>query len=703
MNAAAQYRPYTSDTESGSESDSEYESDISDDVSIADVVSPAFTTILLENSKNIRKKAQTTQQEQTDYSPVSMEGVDMKKQIDYGSTKFGTTSKGVTTQSIVQSTDRDRQAYPNPTDFTIHFPRVYKNVVGIDLANLNFLNTLLFFRDSRYNTYFDIIESGRPKPSFDVFPTQTTTDSNDPYVLRTQIREGSYNIGTLTTELLYSLNTAPPFFYYPNGFSDFAPLFAASGAYSLIFNQPGDYFFDSLNDQFITVKSIDEIILKYFSATNANQTRYTNSDILVAYYYPVIKEAFLDPEEYLKLDKTVTESYLFAGEDLETRVIYNFQGLDDPIILELIDLNRQELDLFRNRLTYLAYPVNKYAIRENTFNKHLVISATGLATSIQNSVAYQSNLYLKGQLQAENLTDVSYNNIISANRNDLATLSEMRDFLFSNMSRHFGITFNSYEIGQIFCNSTLFNIQNGYNACNVIGNYTSLSNVQIAPDYSKTAITPKILFSNMSNLDPKLGSSYDPDEFNNSKVDNLVIDIDAAIFNPNPRYSILKTLQTNTAYGNINFNESRINDSNLFLNINPKKRSIDFIAKVPASKYAVFKFKSPCRQTIQIETLPIPHKFRYPIYTNITFGKEFNKAFNKPYEFNLPTITDLCGNTLNYKTQYIDNFVVPKIKSINAVHPITKQASAIDPSNNTHLLQVTDSIFFFKFNSMIQL
>jgi hypothetical protein len=679
------YRPYSSDSDDDSDS---YTSSISDSSFIADVISDEFLSTnpeiakLFQSASNTLKKTQTSFLEQGEnYSQFSMEGIDAKKTLDYGSTKFTTASRSLTTQLILQSQDRDRTAYPNPTDFLIHFPRTYKNVTGIDLANMNFLNTLLFFRNSRNNTYFDLIETGRPKPNFTQFPASTTMNEN--YVLRAQIREGSYNITSLKDEVLKTLNAAPPFFYYHNGFTDFAPLFAASGSYALNFNAPGDYLYDSLNKEYITLKSIDDIVLRYFNAINGNKTRYTNNDILVAYYYPAIKEAFLDDDQYSKMNISISQSLLLDGEDLRSRVIYNFQGLTDPIILELINLNKSQLDIYRNTLTYLAYPINQYAIRENIYNKHLVLSATGLANSIKNNINLKGDATFINALYASGLDSNTYSNTLIQNRNSLASISEMRDFIFTSMAEEFGIPFNSYDLDSLFCNTTLFNIQNGYTASNVVKTYSSSCNVNIFPDYSLSS-SPNIVFHTMDSLDPKLGSSYDPDEFNGGLYASNAFDIDSALFNDSE-----KNIFINSNYNICNI--TTILDGDI-LNINPKKRSIDLLATIDSSKYAVYKFKSPCRQTIQIETLPIPHKYRYNNYNNEAYGIEYNNIFKKPYEFKLPNISSVSGRKINY-SDYLDNAASSNLIDISGPYNISSN-DAFDLAESYKLENLAPRVYF---------
>lgn len=685
----SEYRPYTSDNDE-SDTDSDNFTDYSSDTntaSIADIVSSQFLSNVRTRTQQLSKTLASSAPLKDDPNAFTMEGVDRSKNINYGATKFATASRPQTTQIILQSQDRDRQAFPNPTDFTIHFPRTYKNVTNIDLANMNFLNTLLFFRDSRSNTYFDIIETGRRTPNLTKFPI--ITDSNA-YKLRVKIREGSYNISTLQQELLYTLNAAPPFFYYPNGFSDFAPLFAASGSYALNFNAPGDYLYDTLNKQYITLKSIDDVILRYFSSVTGNQTRYTNTDILVAYYFPALKEAFLDQTQYSQLNTTINTANLLQGEDVYTRVIYNFQGLQDKVIVELINKNRTALDVFRNTLTYLTHPINNYTIRENTYNKHLVLSAPSLATSIKNTINLNASNTFINALNANNITLAQYNGILGSNKEKLATLSEMRDLVFTTMAEEFGVPFNSYDIDALFCNNTLFNIQNGYDACNVLKTYSLTSNVDIFPDYSKTAEPEPIQFLSMSNLHSNVGSSYNLFEINNETTFPLVFDVDSALFNDSTRAIFIK--------GDDNpCNVNTILKDDI-LNINPKKRSIDFLATIDSSKYAVFKFKSPCRQTIQIETLPIPAKYRYKNYLVSNFDKDINAALNKELEYKLPNIAPTPQfpeiPRFNY-SELINNYATSNLKTIDVSFNETPDVAFETASEYT--LRISESKLFFSF------
>ncbi len=345
------YRPYVdgsgsddeepiSDTEAGISS-SEYESDYSSRslpngqrpyAPQALFVPPDRADLYRMGGPSLNAKERAEYSEDSEGATFDKSGWDSKKPINYGKTEFKTSFQGSDTIVLIDSLNRDRTAYPQPTRLQLHLPRVYRNVTGINISQIKLLSAFLYFRNNKFNTNFKVWENGR---------YLANGNSN---IIDVRIREGSYamdsNDGGLLLELMNQMNVTPTFFYYPNDFNDFVNLFAVTGDLSLNFNQPGKYYYDALLQKFYTDPTMDYIVTRYFRSRFAGQSSYTLSQLQVAYYYPVLFEALLDPSEVLNI---VLPNDDFAYE----RIIYNFQGLDDAYVLAVIEANSIELSRYR--------------------------------------------------------------------------------------------------------------------------------------------------------------------------------------------------------------------------------------------------------------------------------------------------------------------------------------------------------------------
>ena len=60
--------------------------------------------------------------------------------------------------------------------------------------------------------------------------------------------------------------------------------------------------------------------------------------------------------------------------------------------------------------------------------------------------------------------------------------------------------------------------------------------------------------------------------------------------------------------------------------------SVDAVVDIEPASYTVFKFKSNFRQTLQVETLPRPTKYRYPEYNSNAYDASYN-FFSTSYTF----------------------------------------------------------------------
>ena len=689
------YQPYESESESdtGSSEESSDESEfwstseeeealITSPVSLLRTAGPAFADqkdALLESRTNPYSSVDAA------FAPPERMG-NIHDGVAVGTTKFNIQPRSVESIINVASQDRDYAVYSNPTAFTLHLPRVYRNVTNFDIQQIKFLNAFYYFRNDKFNTYYDYVEVGRPhfvsnSNLYDNLQCNVANREDTPLTLRVRIREGSYNITSLLQELQYQLNTPPLFFYYRNGFNDFAPLFSASGNYAFNFNYAGSYYFDSLLNTFIANPTTAQVIQHYFPSTNAGLDFYDLNRTLNAYFYPVIKEVFLDPVALPQLDLTnpAIPTNLLPEETVEMRILYNFQGLDDPVPLAIIEDNRKFLELYRTQNTYLYAPINEYSFRVDSYNNRVTIYSTSLQKSIVNYMtdslcnAYRSQFLSNGLDSA----GVQYNALISSNNKLLAIISQMKDYVYNEMANWFAVPFNTYTFNQLLDYTTLYNFQNGIGACNIptSNTYWNIDTVVIpASNYNETSATPIQYdsYSNTTTCNFNIINNFDSNKNNK----NYQIDVDSSYIVPNPNEVVLvdtPLIDTTT--------------SNLI--INPKKRSLDIICDVNPYEYSVYTFKSSCRQTIQVETIPIPHKFRY--FSNAqSYGTFISNYFSTSNYF--------C-NTHPYLSNIQSNLTAINANMNTSNIPVVFNQNYSNASNasSTYIINTIKKYGFFKF------
>ena len=92
---------------------------------------------------------------------------------------------------MIDSLDRDQFLYPLPTQFRIRLPRIYRNVVRIDILQIKMLSAIYAFSATRRNTTLQITDKGMQDRSF------TAT-----------IPDGTYSIQQLVDTLTCALRSS---------------------------------------------------------------------------------------------------------------------------------------------------------------------------------------------------------------------------------------------------------------------------------------------------------------------------------------------------------------------------------------------------------------------------------------------------------------------------------------------------------------
>ncbi len=662
------YRPYMSDDEEKSEASSvsSDDSSLSDDV-VDDMIGSPLSLVraggpsMINPTKQLDFRIQPVKKG-VQYYPFDLSG-EFDKTLPFTGTTFDMNTGIATSILIVNSRDRDRNVYPQPTFFTLRVPRIYRNITSFQILQLKLLSSFFYFRPDKENTDITILENGREIP--DQYGTMI------PNKIKSFIRTGTYDITSLLNELQTQLNRTPLFFDYPNGIQDFIPQFASTGDLSLGFNQPGDTYYDSLRRQFVNNPTISTIVTTYFPSQYAGLSSYTLQQIKYAYYYPVLYECYLDPEYGPStLNLTLTTSSLLPGETIDQRILYTSQGLNDPVIAELINNNLANfydntttniLDYYRLRHTFRYTLVNGYICSYQTFNNRINITSSNLNTSLVNLINLQTAKFLAAELQRLGLTSAQYSALQTNVQVNTAVITNMYNLLQSNLALYFGVNFNTYA--PVFFNdlsNSLF-IQNGVGASGVDTGYTldvlQRSTAPITTSQSNYTDT-KVYWPNMKTLN---GSINGP--FNLTDASNV------------PYYIPSKS------FGNTRF----IDNSNVYVNVDPTTKSGDIVTPIQPGKYTVFRFRSPVRQTLQVETLPLPYYYRYPEY-NTTLGGNIGRFFDASYSY-----------VYNNYNQSLNNLTTNDISNVACTY--NQSFTTAYNAASTLPLQVQKSVFYFQFNT----
>jgi len=518
----------------------------------------------------------------------------------------------------LDSTNRDKNVYFQPTDLQLRLPRTYRSILNFQIIQMKLLSAFYYFRNSKNNISISINEESRYLDS----QGNVVTGSNviDPNFVKTlniitnKIREGSYNIDTLINELTIQLNVTPIFYDFIGGFNQFVPLFASTGDFSLGFNLPGDYYYDSVINDYIANPTINQIVTKYFKSRYAGLTSYTIDNIKIAYYYPVLKELLLDnsytgtPIDFTGVDST----QLSPPETPYTRCVYYFEGIFDSYVLSVIQKNVLTLDKYRVAHTFRYTLINKYNISYDTFNNHISINSPSLNTSLVNLLNYQQALFFNEQLNKYGITSNQYTELFTQNSLLLAVLTTMYNFIQFNFATQFAVPFNTYTLDYYAILSNYIYLRNGSNAVvssnydvNTITNARNPISNNITTFYNSppNMFWPNLVSNASSNFSNVTNVSYYNNKPFNLQIDNIetfdLIDASENIYCPK------------------------------LLN------HVDCAINIDNTSYTVFKFKSDVRQTLQVETLPRPTKYRYPEYnSNYSIGLQayFNNIYS--YQFN---------------------------------------------------------------------
>ena len=706
----SRYAPYKSDSESNTTTDSESDSEFSTDSSASE---EGFVSQGPDLSALANALAQTGTIDTTAYGsgsgsgtpiaaptssgfPISAGGYATFSNLTVAPDPSGnlmeSSAQSVSNTVMIDSRNRDTTAFPQPTNLTLKLPRTYKMVTSFSIVQIKLLSAFFYFSAAKQNTIIAIHEIGREILNIQgVLVDQIITNT---------LREGTYDINSLITEITTQLNQTPIFYNYPGGFQDFAAKFSVTGDTSLNFNFPGDTYYDALLQAFIPQPTMTLIISKYFAQRYANLSTYTIDNVKIAYYYPVLKETILDPNyppTYLNLNIVTSVPYLLAGETVTSRVIYTFQGLFDPVILELINLNLANLDAYRVQHTFQFFLINKYIVSYTTQSNRVVFQSPSLNTSLVNLLNYKANQYFTEQLNYYNLTTAQYNNLNTQNATLFAVVNDMYNFYQQILAAYFGVPFNTFTIDYLANSTFTLPIRNGLNAQGVAMNYNDSIQTTTVPAESTDILIPfrqdapqywnrmtGLPSTTIATISPPLPT--DPSQISTISLNTWNIDLDDQDY--------VNQLVQSTVLDPLNPNTTPI--GNLYMN--RRTAYADLLVPLEPSMYTTFRFKSPVRQTLKVDTLPRPTKYRYPNYNAVAYDVSHQNLFDISYAFiQSPANSnmDVSSNIFGPSTlEYIPGFSTPGISNSFGLSYASSLAYWGSTSDNVSII---DPVNFYTF------
>ena len=298
-----------------------------------------------------------------------------------------------------KSSDRDISVYPFSTSFKLKTPSVYKNVSQVQLVQINIVNPLSSFPDvssiadivantiaKLYDlsasdcrqcpnlsgiTGISLSELGRVNP---VYPSATLVHG-------ISVRPGTYDPVSFVSELDQQTNTTPPFTTV--SYTEHRRLFQSTKQVGHLFNEPGRWVYNKLAKTFSVINNKADLINSYLpDLTLVDSNQPSEQETFVAYFYPVLREAFLNPFDFKFLDLNGVSEH-----EATHRVLQQYQGLNSAFYYQLCQLNLPYLQSLRRSYTFEYNPINDYEWDYSPLTKKISVTHTHLHKSIQADIA----------------------------------------------------------------------------------------------------------------------------------------------------------------------------------------------------------------------------------------------------------------------------------------------------------------------------
>jgi len=306
----------------------------------------------------------------------------------------------------IKSSNRDQNIYPASARFSLKLPRVYRNVSQVRCVQISFpyYQAAIANPSSIRSTMVSYLHANLSPSTFSsslacIDTTSATYSfmyrevgrhnfavgaSGEPLYLVTQMRDGGYNPDSLVAELNKQMNTTPYF-----NIIDYAThyaLFQTNLTLTHLFNYPNDYTYDPVTNRFTQITQQTEVQALFIPTTFTQATTPpTDRETFVAYYYPVLKIAVLDPSDQYMLD--------LGGLSYSTvykRVVNFFEGLNSDFYYNLCSTNVNFLTTLRRKYTFEYAPILKYNWYYDVNINRIGVTFNELCQSITQDILYEN-------------------------------------------------------------------------------------------------------------------------------------------------------------------------------------------------------------------------------------------------------------------------------------------------------------------------
>ena len=510
---STEYDEYQSETSSGSESDSEssisssYENTIargSDDprYAIIRAAGPSLNTV---NEQLYYQKGAHTENvgyAYNDWSPPVTNDTIHKDTI---STFFPSTKASVTSLFSIDSINRDINAYPHSTYFTLKTPRTYKNITQIQIININFpyflnqtVDTSSVFTEvaewvsSNYGIVYSNcaacvgqvglggITSSLIGGSFSEYGRISPTTQTNPLVHTFTISPGDYTGPLLASELNKQMNLTPPFNII--SYAEHRNIFLATKTVDHLFNKGGKWYYSVSTKSYIQNASRDYIRDDYIpKIVLASPTNPTERETFVAYFYPVLKRAFASMFDHKFLDFGT-----YTTEEVK-RSVMTFEGLSSSLYYEITYANRDVLKSMRRQGTFEYAPIHEYTWHFNPNLKKISVQHTDLHPSLNDDIQTSASRH-----QYQEMTNLGYSPTQFKN---LQIQSQQLSAVVNDLTNTMNRALNTYLPSEAFANpdtllpsaceptdEALFALAEG-RSLDVIGSRSIRSHLESAPSF----------------------------------------------------------------------------------------------------------------------------------------------------------------------------------------------------------------------------
>lgn len=376
----------------------------------------------------------------------------------------------------IKSTNRDQSVYPTSANFTLKLPRTYKNVTQVRCVQLTFpfyqnaimnpsslTSTTVNYMENNFSpevfsacvacvetyagTYsLQYHELGRKNPAQIAYNLSTCSieamsSITEKLCLVTRVRNGGYTPDGLVAELNKQVNTTPPFNLIT--YAEHAAIFNATRTVDHLFNYPGQYVYDPTTNRFTESIERADLVNLYFPNTfTFNPTIPSEKETFNAYYYPVLKQAILDPayNHYLNVSSTgVSFSTLYK------RVVNFFEGFDSDLYYTACSTNFNFLNTLRRRFTFEYFPIMKYNWYYDINNNRIGVTFNTLSQSIIDDINYYNANCINDALNQLGLNQADFLTLQTSAQQAGAIVQDLYNVFCEGISYGLGIPYGYYS------------------------------------------------------------------------------------------------------------------------------------------------------------------------------------------------------------------------------------------------------------------